>query len=296
MKYFESLNCKVLYDEPLKFHTTFGIGGNCRVLIEPTNTEEIVEIIKICKDKNLKYFLLGNGSNILVKDTGYDGVIIKIKDNFNKILVEDNKIISQSGATLSKIFNVALENSLSGFEFASGIPGTIGGAIFMNAGAYGGEMKDVVESVEVIDISTLEIKLLSNDELNFSYRHSTIQDNPYIVTKIVLQLVNGIYDEIENIYEDLRQKRNSKQPLNFKSAGSTFKRPEGFFAAKLIEDSELKGFRVNDAMVSEKHAGFVVNVGNASFEDVISVINHVKKVVREKFNVELEMEVKILGD
>lgn len=293
---FDKLNCIVRYDESLKNHTTFRIGGSCIALIEPREVEDIIEAIKICRENNIKFFVIGNGSNLLVSDEGYNGVIIKLKKEFSTIKVEGEYVIAKSGAKLSEVFDVILENSLAGFEFASGIPGTIGGAIYMNAGAYGGEMKDIVETVEVLDMDTFEVKELKNEELEFSYRNSIIQNKNYIVLAIKLKLQKGNKEEIKAIYEDLREKRNSKQPLNFGSAGSTFKRPEGHFASKLIEDSGLKGYHINDAWVSEKHSGFVVNKGNASCKEILELIDHVKNVVFEKFGVKLEMEVKILKD
>ena len=293
---FSKLNCVVKYDEPLKNHTTFQIGGKCIALIEPKKVEDIIEAIKICRENNLKFFVIGNGSNLLVQDDGYNGVIIKIKSEFSNIQVEGECLIAHSGAKLSEVYTVAYENSLTGFEFASGIPGTIGGAIFMNAGAYGGEMKDIVESVEVLDLDNYEVKELKNEELDFSYRKSIIQRKNYIVLTIKLKLKKGNKEEIKAVYEDLREKRNSKQPLNFGSAGSTFKRPEGHFASKLIEDAGLKGYHINDAWVSEKHSGFVVNKGNASYKEVMELIEYVQKVVFEKFEVKLETEVRILKD
>lgn len=293
---FDKLNCNVIYNEMLKNHTTFRIGGKCIALIEPKCVDDIIETIKICKENNLKFFIIGNGSNLLVSDNGYNGVIIKLKKEFSKIEVCKNKIIAQSGAKLSEIFNASLNNSLSGFEFASGIPGTIGGAIYMNAGAYGSEMKDVVFGVEVLDIDNLKILKLSTEDLHFSYRKSVIQDKNFIVTKVIINLKNGDYKKIKELYEDLNERRNSKQPMEFGSAGSTFKRPDGYFAAKLIEDSGLKGFSVNDAQVSIKHAGFVINRKNASCKDVLDLVNHIKKTVFEKFKVNLELEVRILED
>ena len=293
---FSKLNCVVKYDEPLKNHTTFQIGGKCIALIEPKKVEDIIEAIKICRENNLKFFVIGNGSNLLVPDDGYNGVIIKIKSEFSNIQVEGECLIAHSGAKLSEVYTVAYENSLTGFEFASGIPGTIGGAIFMNAGAYGGEMKDIVESVEVLDLDNYEVKELKNEELDFSYRKSIIQRKNYIVLTIKLKLKKGNKEEIKAVYEDLRERRNSKQPLNFGSAGSTFKRPEGHFASKLIEDAGLKGYHINDAWVSEKHSGFVVNKGNASYKEVMELIEYVQKVVFEKFEVKLETEVRILKD
>lgn len=293
---FSKLNCIVRYDEPLKNHTTFKIGGNCIALIEPREISDIVETIKICRENSIKFFVIGNGSNLLVPDEGYNGVIIKLKSEFSTIQVEGEYLIVNSGAKLSEVYTVAYENSLTGFEFASGIPGTIGGAIYMNAGAYGREMKDIVESVEVLDLDNFELKELKNEELEFSYRKSIIQRKNYIVTTIKLKLQKGNKEEINAVYEDLRDRRNSKQPLNFGSAGSTFKRPEGHFASKLIEDAGLKGYHINDAWVSEKHSGFIVNKGNASYKEVMELIEYVQKVVFEKFGVKLETEVRILKD
>lgn len=293
---FNKLNCVVRYDEPLKNHTTFKIGGNCIALIEPREISDIIEAVKICRENSIKFFIIGNGSNLLVPDEGYNGVIIKLKSEFSTIKVEGEYLIVNAGAKLSEVYTVAYENSLTGFEFASGIPGTIGGAIYMNAGAYGGEMKDIVESVEVLDLDNFELRELKNEELEFSYRKSIIQRRNYIVTTIKLKLQKGNKEKINAVYEDLRERRNSKQPLNFGSAGSTFKRPEGHFASKLIEDAGLKGYHINDACVSEKHSGFVVNKGNASYKEVMELIEYVQKVVFEKFGVKLETEVRILKD
>lgn len=293
---FDNLDCNVKYDEPLKNHTTFKIGGNCKIFVEPKSVDNIIEILKICKDNNLKFFIIGNGSNLLVSDNGYDGVIIKLKENFSNIYLNDGYVVSQSGATLSEVFKFSMNNSLTGFEFASGIPGTIGGAVYMNAGAYGSEMKDVVSEVEVLDIDTLEQIVLKTEDLHFDYRKSIVQEKNYIVTKVKLKLSVGDINEIKAVYLDLKEKRNSKQPLEFGSAGSTFKRPQGNFASKLIEDSGLKGYSVNDAIVSKKHSGFIVNVGNATCSDVLELVDYVKKTVYEKYNVKLEMEVKILGE
>ena len=293
---FNKLNCVVRYDEPLKSHTTFKIGGNCIALIEPREISDIIEAVKICRKNNLNFFVIGNGSNLLVPDEGYNGVIIKLKSEFSTIKFDGEYLIVNSGAKLSEIYPVAYGNSLTGFEFASGIPGTIGGAIYMNAGAYGGEMKDIVESVEVLDLDNFELKELKNEDLDFSYRKSIIQRKNYIITSIKLKLKKGNKEEINAVYEDLRDRRNSKQPLNFGSAGSTFKRPEGHFASKLIEDAGLKGYHINDAWVSEKHSGFIVNKGNASFKEVMELIEYVQKVVFEKFGVKLETEVRILKD
>ena len=287
---------QVLFEEPMKSHTTFRIGGPAEVFIMPKSVKQVQMAVKICQEEQIPYFILGNGSNLLVSDRGYRGVIIQMDRNMGEIQVEGTEIQAAAGALLSSIAVAARRESLTGFEFAGGIPGTLGGAVVMNAGAYGGEMKDIVETVEVLDMDTFEVKELKNEELEFSYRNSIIQNKNYIVLAIKLKLQKGNKEEIKAIYEDLREKRNSKQPLNFGSAGSTFKRPEGHFASKLIEDSGLKGYHINDAWVSEKHSGFVVNKGNASCKEILELIDHVKNVVFEKFGVKLEMEVKILKD
>lgn len=286
----------VKYEEVLKNHTTFHIGGKCKALIEPESSEEMVELVKLLDKNNIKFFVLGNGSNILVSDNGFNGVIIKLKSKFSKIYCKDDKVISQSGATLKEIFLESLEHSLTGLEFASGIPGTVGGGVYMNAGAYGGEMKDVVEYVKVLDCSTYEIKTIYNENFRFNYRHSIAQDNNYIILEVSFKLKKGIYEEIKNKYEELNFKRESKQPISSYSAGSTFKRPSGYFAAQLIEESGLKGYFVKDAGVSEKHAGFIINRGNATAKDILELIEYVKEKVFEKKGVKLETEVKILGD
>lgn len=286
---------KVLIDEPMKKHTSFKIGGPVDVLVIPGNLEEIIDSVRLCKDKCLEFKILGNGSNLLVRDKGIRGVIIKIADNFNNIKVEREKLIVQSGALLSTTSKFALKNSLAGFEFAGGIPGTIGGAVTMNAGAYGGEMKNVVEKVKCIDKEG-NIVSFTNREMDFGYRQSRVEQEDLIVLEVELSLEKTDYDDIKLLMDDLNKKRTTKQPLNLPSGGSTFKRPEGYYAAKLIEDSGLKGRKCGDAQVSEKHAGFVVNIGKATCEDVLGLVDIVKETVKDKFNVELEMEVKIIGE
>jgi len=286
---------KILFDEPMKKHTSFKIGGPADVLIIPDREEELVDAIKFCRENEIKYFVMGNGTNLLVKDTGIRGVVIKVANEFDKIEVVGEKVICQSGALLSKVANYALKHSLTGFEFASGIPGTIGGAIAMNAGAYGGEMKDVVSKVKAIDKNN-NIVELTNEEMNFRYRGSLVSDENLIVLGVELNLQKGDYLSIEGKMKDLTNRRVSKQPLEYPSAGSTFKRPEGYFAGKLIEDAGLRGVRFGDAQVSEKHCGFVINAGEATFDQVITLIRMIQKVVYDKFNVKLEPEVKIIGD
>ena len=286
---------EVLFDEPMKNHTTFKIGGPCDVLVMPNTIEQILNVLTLVKENNLAYMIIGNGSNLLVSDKGIRKVIVKLHKNFSKITLDGNKITSQAGATLKEIADFALENKLSGFEFASGIPGDLGGAVTMNAGAYGGEMKDILESVKVID-KDLNVIDIDAKDMNLRYRNSRVQDEGLIVLEAVINLSEGDYDKIKEYQDELTFKRESKQPLEFPSAGSTFKRPEGYYAGKLIDDCGLRGYRYKDAMVSEKHCGFVINAGDANCEQVLYVINHVKEVVFEKFGVNLEPEVRIIGE
>ena len=285
----------ILYDEPLKKHTTFQVGGNSDCLIFVEKENELASLIKFLDEKNIPRFLIGNGSNLLVSDDGFRGVILETKKLFNEIKVDGEKIIAKAGALMSKIGSVALENNLSGFEFAAGIPGTIGGGVVMNAGAYGGELKDVIESVTVLTDKG-EIETIPGSEMGFGYRKSVVREKGYIVLSTVIKLKSGNHEEIKALMDDLRDRRKSKQPLEFPSAGSTFKRPEGYFAGKLIEDSGLRGFSVGGAQVSEKHCGFVINKGNATASDINKLITEVAKKVKEDQNVELEPEVIRLGE
>lgn len=286
---------KILIDEPMKNHTTFKIGGPADIMIIPSNEEKLIASIKFCRENNIDFLIMGNGSNLLVKDGGIRGIVIKVNEGFNDITVNGDTIYCQAGALLSTASKVALKHSLKNFEFASGIPGTIGGAITMNAGAYGGEMKDVVSKVKVLDKNN-EVKEYKNEEMDFRYRNSRVWDEGLIVLGVELQLENGDYSTIDDIINDLTYKRTSKQPLELPSGGSTFKRPEGYFAGKLIEDAGLRGLRYGGAQVSEKHCGFVVNVDNATCKDVLHLVSVIQKVVKDKFDVELEMEIKPLGE
>ena len=285
----------VKQQEPMSKHTTFRIGGPADFYLCPHSTKEVQQTIQICKEENLPYFILGNGSNLLVSDKGYRGAIIQLWKNFSDISVKDCCITAKAGALLSKVAAEALEEGLTGMEFASGIPGTIGGAVFMNAGAYGGEMKDIIKEVKVLDDQG-EIRVLSNEEMKLGYRTSIVKEKGYTVLSAVLQLKKGEVSVIRETMEDLKNRRTSKQPLDMPSAGSTFKRPEGYFAGKLIMDSGLRGFSVGGAQVSEKHCGFVVNKGGATAEDVTALIREVQRRVKEKFGVELETEVRFLGE
>ena len=281
--------------EPMSAHTTFRAGGPARYFVTPEGEKELAAVLAACREAEKAYYILGNGSNLLVGDKGYRGVVIQICKRMNEIRTEENKIYAQAGALLSKIAAQALSNSLTGFEFASGIPGTLGGAVMMNAGAYGGEMKDVLTSVRVMTEEG-EIMELPAEELGLGYRTSIIPEKRYIVLGAVISLTEGKKEEIKAQMDDLRQKRVSKQPLEYPSAGSTFKRPEGYFAAKLIEGAGLKGFSVGGAMVSEKHSGFVINYNDATASDVMELCRQVREKVKALSGVELEMEVKRLGE
>ena len=258
---------RVLLEEPMKRHTTFRIGGPAEVFVMPGNLEEMQRILEICRTEDLPYFILGNGSNLLVSDRGYRGVVIQLDRNFGEVKVEGTEIHASAGALLSTIAVAARRASLTGFEFAGGIPGTLGGAVVMNAGAYGGEMKDVLRKVMVMDQSGKVFEIPA-EELQMGYRTSIIKTAGYIVLGAVLSLKEGNLEEIKMLTRKLSEQRTSKQPLEYPSAGSTFKRPEGYFAGKLIMDSGLRGYRVGGAQVSEKHCGFVINTGDATAEDV----------------------------
>ena len=286
---------RVLVDEPMKRHTTFRIGGPADFFLLPFTVDEVRGILEICREEELPYFILGNGSNLLVSDKGYRGVIIQLYRNFSNISVEGNEICASSGALLSQIAAAARNASLTGFEFAGGIPGTLGGAVFMNAGAYGGELKDVLKEA-VVMTEQGEILTLPVEKLDMGYRTSRIKKAGYLVLEARLVLEQGDMDKIRDITKDLTEKRVSKQPLEYPSAGSTFKRPEGYFAGKLIMDAGLRGYQVGDAQVSEKHCGFVINKGNATAADVLTLIENVREKVQEQFGVTLEPEVKVLGE
>ena len=286
---------RALVDEPMKRHTTFRIGGPADFFLLPSTVDEVRGILEICREEELPYFILGNGSNLLVSDKGYRGVIIQLYRNFSNISVEGNEICASSGALLSQIAAAARNASLTGFEFAGGIPGTLGGAVFMNAGAYGGELKDVLKEA-VVMTEQGEILTLPVEKLEMGYRTSRIKKAGYLVLEARLVLEQGDMDKIRDITKDLTEKRVSKQPLEYPSAGSTFKRPEGYFAGKLIMDAGLRGYQVGDAQVSEKHCGFVINKGNATAADVLTLIENVREKVQEQFGVTLEPEVKFLGE
>ncbi len=286
----------VLRDEPMKAHTTFKVGGNADFLLLPKTIEALSETIKYLNVAQYPFYIMGNGSNVLVKDSGYRGAIIKLKDNFSKIEVDADScyIKAEAGALLSRIAKCAYDESMTGFEFAAGIPGTLGGAVTMNAGAYGGEMRDIIMEVTVMDKAG-NVDVRTNEEMDFDYRHSIVMDEDLIVLNAIMELKAGSKDDIKEMMDNLAFRRRDKQPLEYPSAGSTFKRPEGYFAGKLIMDAGLRGYRVGGAMVSDKHCGFVINKENATASDVLQVISDVKAKVFEQFGVMLEEEVKILG-
>lgn len=285
----------VRIDELMKKHTSFKIGGPADLLLLPRGEEDLVKILKIIKDHDAPFFVMGNGSNLLVKDKGLRQVVIKIADNYKKIKIEGTTIVAQAGILLSTLAKKALAADLGGLEFASGIPGTLGGAVAMNAGAYGGEMKDVVKGCRVLDQEG-NLLYLPKDQLELGYRTSIIQKNHYIALSVELDLYQGHYEEIKERMDQLTIQRTTKQPLHLPSAGSVFKRPPGYFAGKLVEDCGLKGTQIGGAQVSTLHSGFIVNVGNATAADVLALIELIQKEVKSRFDVTLETEVKIIGE
>lgn len=282
-------------DEPMGKHTTFRVGGNADFFVEIGSDRELANIIKYLKQTDHSYFILGNGSNLLVGDKGYEGVILHLGDRFARIQVENETVTAQAGALLSAVAKTAAKSGLTGLEFASGIPGTIGGAMVMNAGAYDGEMKQVVTQVTLMTEEG-EILESDNETMEFGYRSSIVKYRPLIVLSAKLTLAKGDVTEIQKKMDDFGNRRRSKQPLEYPSAGSTFKRPEGYFAGKLIMDAGLRGYRIGGAQVSEKHCGFIINVGNATAADISELMDEVTEKVEEQFAVTLEPEVIRIGN
>lgn len=283
----------ILLNEPMKKHTTFHVGGEADCMIRVTSEEQLGKVMQYLNLVEIPYFILGNGSNLLISDSGYQGIIIKTM-GMNEIKIEGNCIQAQAGALLSQVAREACENSLTGLEFAAGIPGTVGGATVMNAGAYDGEMKQVVKQVDVLDKSGNLLEM-NNSTMEFGYRTSSIKKNPFVVTSVIFELQPGNKEEIKARMEELAIQRRTKQPLDFPSAGSTFKRPEGNFAGKLIMEAGLRGYSIGGAAISEKHCGFVINKGNALAQDISDLMDEVVERVQEKFGVRLELEVIKLG-
>ncbi len=284
----------ICLQESMASHTTFRIGGLADCFMQLENTEQLIKVRKYLSQVGVPFFVLGNGSNLLVSDEGFRGVILQIGPKMNRVTVEGSVIVAQAGASMAQIARTAMEHELTGMEFASGIPGTIGGGVVMNAGAYGGELSRIVTQVNVVN-SEGEIMELDNETMEFGYRTSTIRNNSFTVTEVILRLEKGDRQQIRERMEELAARRREKQPLEYPSAGSTFKRPAGHYAGQLIMEAGLRGFQCGGAKVSDKHCGFVINTGNATAEDVRKLIREVQARVKDQFNVDLETEVLFLG-
>ena len=291
IEFLDSLKIEYQKDASMKKYTSFKIGGNAEVLCVAKNASELSALLRYLNERNIKPFILGNVSNLLVSDDGIKGVVIKLEGDFESINAEGVKITVGAGATLNALCRFALNHELSGLEFAYGIPGTVGGGAYMNAGAYGGQMSDVTLKVQHLNADGTE-GFYTADELDFGYRHSAYSNSDKVITFVELQLNKGNAEKISDAMNDFWSRRKDKQPLNFPSAGSVFKRPEGYFAGALIEQSGLKGASVGGAQVSQKHAGFIINKDNATCQDVLSLIKFCQDTVKEKFGVELECEIK----
>jgi len=285
----------LLENEPMSQHTSFKVGGEASLFIRISTKEQLVRLLPFLRRLEIDFFVLGNGSNVLIGDKGYQGVILSIRQGMGEITIEENRIVAGAGALLTDIANKAAEHGLAGMEFASGIPGTVGGAVVMNAGAYGGDMSLVTESILIMNEAGEEMTI-RNDAMEFAYRYSVVKNRPYIVLSVTLKLLQGDIKEINQKMTELTERRRSKQPLEYASAGSTFKRPPGKFAGKLIMDAGLRGFSIGGASVSEKHCGFIINRGNATAADILEVIKEVQERVYERFDIMLEPEVIYLGD
>ncbi len=286
-------NCHI--DEPMNRHTSFKVGGPADIMILPRSAEDLVAVVKVCKEREIPLFIMGNGTNLVVRDKGIRGAVVKLCGSFENYKVEDEFIEAEAGVLLSRLSRTALEHGLSGLEFAEGIPGTLGGAVAMNAGAYGSEMKDVVVETRCLD-SNGNIEVIRGDGHRFSYRSSVIQKEGKIVIASKIKLNRGRHGEIKALMEEFRRRRRERQPLDLPSAGSVFKRPQGFYTGKLIEECGLKGYSIGGAQVSAKHCGFIVNTGGATSEDIIKLIRCIQDKVRERFGVNLETEVRIVGE
>lgn len=284
----------VKFDFLIKEYTNFKVGGVCDVVAFPKSPWEVIDLLKIAKENNIPTTVLGNLTNLIVRDGGIEGLVILLRENYADIKVEGDEVTASAGATLQKTANIARDHSLAGMEFAHGIPGSVGGGITMNAGAYDGELKDIVKSVTAIN-SDFEIREFSNEEMKFRYRNSLVQDENLVVLSATFKLKRGNKEEINEKMQDLMARRKEKQPLEYPSAGSTFKRPEGYFAGKLIQDAGLKGLTHGGAQISKKHSGFVINIGGATAKDIVELIETVQKIIHDKFGVEIEREVKIIG-
>ena len=289
----ETCGCSVLYAEPLRNHTTFRIGGACTAFVNVNSAETLKKLLAYCRRAGSAYTILGNGSNVLAADSGFRGIVLHLGRDFSKITREDDRLHCEAGATLARIGKFALEESLTGMECLAGIPGTVGGALYMNAGAYGREMSDIIISAECMDENGT-LSTVSKEEMQLGYRTSVFQDRHCIITGMTLQLSQGKYGEIKEEMDDLLGKRRAKQPLELPSAGSTFRRPVGNYASFLIDQCGLRGYRHGGAAVSEKHCGFVVNLGGATCADVLALCDEVRAVVKEKTGYDLEKEIRVV--
>ncbi|HPF43976.1 MAG TPA: UDP-N-acetylmuramate dehydrogenase [Syntrophomonadaceae bacterium] len=283
------------FNEPMKNHTTFQIGGPVDVMIIPHDREQVTRAAFWCRMHKVPLFIFGLGSNLLVREKGIRGVAIKIGSGLDKVTVEGNDIIAEAGISIGELALIAADHGLSGMEFAEGIPGSLGGAVVMNAGAYNGEMKDIVSEVTVINEQG-ELAALYHQDLQFGYRHTILQDSSLIVIAVRLQLTPGDRETIISRMAELRKQRQQKQPLEMPSAGSTFRRPDGFYVGPMLEQLGLKGYAIGGAQVSEKHAGFIVNAGNATADDVLNLITYIQEQVKERFKVDLHTEIRVVGE
>lgn len=287
---------KRLYQVEMKNYTSFRAGGTAGEMVIPETTEELMEALQEIQRGKRRSIVLGNGSNTLIADQGFDGTVVKLGDAFSAAAIDGDRLIAGGGALMSAVAKAALAADLTGFEFASGIPGSIGGAVFMNAGAYGGEMKDIVESVELVSRDGRSLRTVRGSDMDFAYRHSCLEESGDVVVSVCLRLQPGVHEEIAAKMKELTQRRNEKQPVQYPSAGSFFKRPEGYFAGKLIQDAGLKGLTVGGAQVSEQHSGFIINRGGATAGDIIDLMHLVQNTVFDQFGVRLEPEVRIIGE
>ena len=285
----------IKFNEPMREHTSFKIGGPVDLMVLPQNTGEVIKAAVWCRRNDVPLFIFGLGSNLLVREKGIRGVAVKIGHGLDKVVINGHEITAEAGISLADLSLTAAENGLRGLEFAEGIPGSLGGAVVMNAGAYQGEMKNIVAEVTVIDAEG-NLKSLSNRELNFGYRRTILQNSPLILISVLLQLEPGHREDIKNRMAGFRQQRQQKQPLELPSAGSVFRRPEGFYVGPMLEQLGLKGFTIGGAQVSEKHAGFIVNIGNATADDVLKLIIHIQGLVKQKFDIDLQTEILVAGE
>ena len=287
---------KRLENVDMRQYTSFKAGGSAKEMVIVESVEELQKVLQEIHRENKKWLMLGNGSNTLISDKGFDGLVVKLGDSFASVEVEEDGLVCGTAALMSVVAKIALRESMTGFEPLSGIPGSLGGAVFMNAGAYDGEMKDVVEYVDIVTKDGAEVKRVKGEDMDFSYRHSILEETGDVAVSVKLKMPKGNPEEISAKMQELMKRRNEKQPVQYPSAGSFFKRPTGYFAGKLVQDAGLKGLTVGGAQVSELHSGFVINIGGATATDIIDLMHLVQNTVYDKFGVKLEPEVRIIGE